>query len=127
MKFFGDENLERLVIEALRAIGHDVATIPEEAVGLLDRDVLGRSTDERRVLVTNDKDFAELAFLQRAATTGIIIRMPRSSSRDKARRVIEVIAAYGDRLETSRLVWRRKRAETAYASPLMSVVTTLPM
>ncbi|HVT61825.1 MAG TPA: DUF5615 family PIN-like protein [Thermoanaerobaculia bacterium] len=99
MKFLADENLERPVIEALRGAGHDVATIPAEAAGIRDRDVLARSVEEHRILVTNDKDFAELAFLKRSATVGIIlIRQSRSSSREKASRILEVVAAHGHRL-----------------------------
>ena len=61
--------------------------------------MLARSVEERRILVTNDKDFAELAFLQRSASAGIVlIRLPRSSSKAKASRVLAVIAAQADRL-----------------------------
>jgi predicted nuclease of predicted toxin-antitoxin system len=105
MKFLADENLERLVIEALRAAGHDVATLPAAAAGLRDRDVLARSVEEVRILLTNDKDFAELAFLKRLATVGIVlIRMPRSASREKASRVTEVVEAHGHRLASAMTV-----------------------
>ena len=60
MKFLADENLERSVVEALRLAGHDVASVPAEA-RLRDREVLATSVEERRILVTNDKDFAELS------------------------------------------------------------------
>jgi predicted nuclease of predicted toxin-antitoxin system len=88
MKFLADENVEGLVVKALQEAGHDVATIAAEFAGIRDRDVLARSVQERRILLTNDKDFAELAFFKRAVATGIIlIRLPRSSSRDKASRM----------------------------------------
>jgi predicted nuclease of predicted toxin-antitoxin system len=99
MKFLADENLETSVMEALRLAGHDVATIPGEA-GIRDNEVLTRSVLENRVLLTNDKDFAELAFLQRSASVGIVlIRLPRYRSKEKASRVAEVVETHGSRLE----------------------------
>jgi predicted nuclease of predicted toxin-antitoxin system len=99
MKFFADENVESLVVEALQAAGHDVATVPAEIAGIRDGDVLARSVMEQRILLTNDKDFAELAFLQRSAATGIILmRLPRSSSRDKADRLLEMVRTHANRL-----------------------------
>jgi predicted nuclease of predicted toxin-antitoxin system len=99
MKFLADENLEASVVEALRRAGHDVATVPASA-GIGDREVLALSVGEHRLLLTNDKDFAELAFLQRSASVGIVlIRLPRCGSAEKASRVADVVMAHGDRLE----------------------------
>src|SRR5579863_2059499 len=98
MKFLADENLEASVVEALCRVGHDVATVPAQA-GIRDSAVLARSVGERRILLTNDKDFAELAFLQRTASVGIVlIRLPRCGSEAKATRVEEEVGARGDRL-----------------------------
>lgn len=99
MRFLADENVEGTVIDALRAGGHDVAVIADEMAGVKDRAVLTRSVAEGRILVTNDKDFAELAFLQRSAATGIVlIRLPDAGSREKALRVAAAVADLSDRL-----------------------------
>ncbi len=99
MRFLADENVEGLLINTLRTEGHDVAQIGRDSAGLGDHDVLARATQEQRILLTNDKDFAELAFLQRSAATGIIlIRLPRSTSLEKTSRVLGVIADHADRL-----------------------------
>lgn len=99
MRFLADENVEGTVIAALRACGHDVAVIADEMAGVKDRAVLIRSVAEGRILVTNDKDFAELAFLQRSAATGILlIRLPDAGSREKALRVAAAVADLSDRL-----------------------------
>jgi hypothetical protein len=51
------------------------------------------------VLLTNDKDFAVLAFLQRASSIGIVLlRMPKLSSAVKGERVSQVIAELGGQL-----------------------------
>ena len=92
MKLFADENLEQEVIEVLRRHGHDVATLAPGRTGADDPEVLAVATSENRIFVTNDKDFAELAFLQRQLTAGIVlVRLPRFGSDAKARRVAEVI------------------------------------
>jgi predicted nuclease of predicted toxin-antitoxin system len=98
MNFLADENVEASLVEVLRRAGHDVATVPVQA-GIRDREVLARSVEEHRILITNDKDFAELAFLQRSASVGIVlIRLPRCGSEEKASRVAEELKASGDRL-----------------------------
>lgn len=100
MRFLADENLELSVVRALRGKGHDVATVPEQDAGTIDRELLGRALDEQRILLTNDKDFAELAFLQGRAASGIVmLRLARLSSREKASRVLEVVNAHGERLD----------------------------
>ncbi len=48
-------------IAAMRAAGHDVLWIAEDAPSIADLDVLGRAFGDARVLVTSDKDFGELA------------------------------------------------------------------
>ena len=99
MKLFADENLEKEVVEILRRHGHDVATLSPGSTGADDPEVLAVATSEHRVFVTNDKDFAELAFLQRQLTEGIVlVRLPRSHSDAKARRVAEVIDDQAEKL-----------------------------
>ncbi len=99
MRFLADESVEGPVVAALRRAGHAVAAVAEDEPGTRDERVLARARQERRVLLTNDKDFAELAFLQRRAATGIVlIRMPRSRSSRKARRLLELVEQLGTSL-----------------------------
>lgn len=98
MKFLADENLERSIVERLREDGHDIATASDRA-GAPDPEVLSRALAEDRVLLTNDKDFAELTFLQQKAASGIVlIRLPRLRGPEKAARVLEVVGSQGERL-----------------------------
>jgi len=62
MRFLADENVPGPVVRALRSLGHDVAYARESMRGAVDRDVLDAARRERRVLVTCDKDFGQLAF-----------------------------------------------------------------
>ena len=62
MRLLANENIPSLAIAALRASGQDVAWIIEDSPGIGDRGVLERALRESRVLLTQDKDFGELAF-----------------------------------------------------------------
>ncbi len=99
MKFLADESIERRVLVALRQEGYDASAIEEDSPGVDDEKVLGEAESQRRVLLTNDKDFAELAFLQRKAKRGIVLlRLGRFRSARKAARLLEVVRQEGNRL-----------------------------
>jgi predicted nuclease of predicted toxin-antitoxin system len=61
MRFLADENFPGDAVTSLRSVGHDVVWIRTEAPGTTDQDVLARSLEDARVLLTFDKDFGELA------------------------------------------------------------------
>jgi predicted nuclease of predicted toxin-antitoxin system len=69
-----NENVCGAVIKELRQKGHDVLSVKESMQGATDRLVLQRAQSENRVVVTHDKDFAELAFRARLkAGCGIVL------------------------------------------------------
>jgi predicted nuclease of predicted toxin-antitoxin system len=99
MRFLADHNLEGPVFVRLRREGYDVMAVAELDRRLPDPEVLESSEREERILLTNDKDFAELAFLQRKATVGIVLlRLPEATSQQKAIRLLEVVRSEGERL-----------------------------
>ncbi|HWW60416.1 MAG TPA: DUF5615 family PIN-like protein [Thermoanaerobaculia bacterium] len=59
-------------VQALRAAGHDVVWVDEWERDPGDAAILSACADERRVLVTLDKDFGELAIKHRLPHSGII-------------------------------------------------------
>src|SRR4051794_8542518 len=80
-KFLADENMPADAVIAARGAGHDVAWVKEIAAGADDDTVLSASVAQRRVLVTFDKDFGEMAFRRgKAAAPGIILMRPRLRS-----------------------------------------------
>jgi len=96
MRFLADENLELPIIRALRDKGHTVVLVES---GTSDEEVLRRALEEKCILLTNDKDFADLTFLQQRASAGIILlRLARLRSPDKAREVVSAVDDLGDRL-----------------------------
>ena len=98
MRILANENFPLDAVEALRANGHDVAWIREDARGSLDEQVLARAQSEERVLVTFDKDFGELAFRSKlpAASGVILFRISAPSSRHVASAVVQALASRAD-------------------------------
>jgi Domain of unknown function (DUF5615) len=61
MRFLANENFPGTAVTALIAAGHDVVWVRNAAPGMSDPDVLAWATRDKRVLLTFDKDFGELA------------------------------------------------------------------
>jgi predicted nuclease of predicted toxin-antitoxin system len=69
-----NENMPASVVQALRERNHDVLAVKESMRGEEDRIILARAQAEARLVVTQDKDFGELAFRSRLpAQCGIIL------------------------------------------------------
>ena len=74
MRFLADENFPRPALEALRDAGLDVVWIADSHSGATDIEVLELCMAQRRVLLTFDKDFGELAFVKGLpAECGIVL------------------------------------------------------
>ena len=78
MRFLADENVPGDAVAQLEAAGHDIVSLRTVAPGSKDEDVLALAVREKRIILTFDKDFGELAW--RAGlpmSTGIVlIRLP---------------------------------------------------
>ena len=62
MRMIANENIAGAVVRELRQRGHDVLSVRESMRGADDLSVLRRAGNERRLIITHDKDFGELAF-----------------------------------------------------------------
>jgi predicted nuclease of predicted toxin-antitoxin system len=98
MRFLASENIPLDAVEALRQAGHHVGWVRTDAPGSTDRQVIALAVAEGRVLLTLDKDFAELAFRARLpAPCGIVLfRIPQISSTQVAAAVSRAIAMRDD-------------------------------
>lgn len=91
MRILADENFPGEAVAALRARGHDVAWIHEEAPGAEDASVVERARREARLIITFDKDFGELVFHAGLGNaSGIVLFRIASSS---GRAVSEIAVA----------------------------------
>ena len=74
MRMIANENIPGTVIRNLRQQGHDVLSVRESMQGVDDRSILRRAETEQRLIVTQDKDFGELAFrFGLPASCGIVL------------------------------------------------------
>ena len=73
MRFLVDECLPRQIVEHLRHAGHDVIWASEVCPSADDKTVLARATAEKRILMTEDRDFGELTIRFKLPAIGIII------------------------------------------------------
>ncbi len=98
MRVLANENVAGTVIRELRCRGHDVLSVKESMRGADDEAVLTCARDERRLLVTHDKDFGELAFRWGLpADSGIILfRLAGTDPDQDNRRVIDAIESRTD-------------------------------
>jgi len=60
LRFLADECCDTGLVASLREDGHDVSYVLEGKAGLSDDEVLLEAYNEGRILLTEDKDFAEL-------------------------------------------------------------------
>jgi predicted nuclease of predicted toxin-antitoxin system len=73
MTFLADEGVDRQIVERLRRDGYEVSYAAEMSPGIADEIVLSESRNSTSVLITADKDFGELVFRQRLASTGVLL------------------------------------------------------
>jgi predicted nuclease of predicted toxin-antitoxin system len=98
MRLLLDENMPGTVIADLRNRGHDVLSVKESMRGMDDPDILAQAQAESRVVVTQDKDFGELAFrIGLPATCGVILlRLAGDDPDMDNRRMVAVVESRTD-------------------------------
>lgn len=87
------------MVASLRSLGHDILYVAEMAAGLNDADVLALAAREKRVLLTEDKDFGDLIFRRKQTVPGLVLI--RIASEEAALKIVRLAAAvehYGDEL-----------------------------
>lgn len=74
MKFLLDESADFPLASYLQEASHDVTAIAHDYPHVLkDEEVLKIAVKEKRVLITNDRDFGELIFRQKLRHSGVIL------------------------------------------------------
>ncbi len=83
MKFLTDENIATSVVHALRNAEFDVKDIKEEKLqGTTDKEILDLALREKRVIITHDKDYAELVIVSKKESEGVILIKLKNQSAD---------------------------------------------
>lgn len=72
MRFLADENCDFAIVRALRSATHDVLAISEFQQRSIDQQLMEFAFTENRILLTEDKDFGWLAFVQHVNNPGVL-------------------------------------------------------
>lgn len=94
MKVLLDSCVAGTVADDLRGLGHDVNWTGSWKADPGDREILAFAQNERRVLVTLDKDFGEFAVLEGSPHAGIVrlVDLPISTQAARCHAVLEAHA-----------------------------------
>ena len=110
MRFLADECLDGRLLARLQAEGLDVASVRDLCRGASDREVLALARHERRVLLTEDKDFGELALRAEADATGVVLFRDLGASIDESWTALQsLLTRHPDGLDRSFVVIRGRR------------------
>ena len=104
MKFLLDAcAASRALQEALTTLGHDVRSARGEYARASDEALLALAYEERRVLVTEDKDFGELIFLRRLPHP-CIVRLVELRVAEQVDGMRDLIERHSDALRAGAIV-----------------------
>ena len=73
MRFLADESCDHAIVRALRDAGHDVGAVTESYAQAPDSEVVDLAVSDARVLLTEDKDFGQLAFAHGIPSFGVVL------------------------------------------------------
>ena len=96
MRFLTDQDLYQVAVTWLRGAGHDVATARDCGLQRApDRQLLEHARATGRIMVTRDKDFGALVFLQARLSVGVILlRMSPESVHDTHEELHRLLSAH---------------------------------
>jgi len=99
LRFLADESCDFAIVRALRAEGYDVLAVSEIMRRSDDRELIELASCEKRILLTEDKDFGWLVFVSHADSAGVIlIRFPGNARRILVQTVKQLVHEQGKRL-----------------------------
>jgi len=99
MRFLADESCDFSVVRALRTARHDVGAVAEVAPGAPDEIVIDLALRDKRILLTEDKDFGQLVYAAGKTSVGVIlIRFPASARAALPQAILDLIKAQKEQL-----------------------------
>lgn len=74
MRFLADQDVYQTTIDLVRGTGHEVLTAKEAGLHRAsDEELLRAALEDKRILLTRDKDFGALVFVAVRRTSGVIL------------------------------------------------------
>jgi predicted nuclease of predicted toxin-antitoxin system len=92
LRLLADENVPRAAVQALVGSGLDIVSVAEVLPSVADEDVLAFAKRNGQILISFDKDFGRLVFLERLPSDGVVfLRVPTRSPEYVTRVLAELI------------------------------------
>jgi predicted nuclease of predicted toxin-antitoxin system len=105
MRLIADESCDFTIVRGLRAAKHDVLSIAETSAGAGDQHVIETASRERRLLITEDKDFGQLVFAAARDNSGVIlVRYPVTARSGLMSAVLALLSQQRESLYSSFVV-----------------------
>ena len=83
----------------MRKLGYDIISIAEESPSIRDEEILTNAYLTERIILTNDKDFGDLIFLNKLQHKGVILfRLKSENVKDKIKAIDSLLKHYQDKL-----------------------------
>lgn len=102
MNLVADESVDFGIISRLRLMGIEVVSISEDSSGIKDSEVLKIATENQCLLITEDKDFGELAYRLKLVHSGILlIRLSDIARKERITIVAEAIETHFEKLQNN--------------------------
>lgn len=103
MKLLADVNVDKAIVRALRADGHDVVWVTEDRMRRRASDdlLLLHAYRDGQVVITNDKDFTRYVLIDLMPAHGVVLSrmaLPGASRAEVVRRVLDAFRACQSRL-----------------------------
>ena len=93
MRFLADECVDERIVHRLRAAGYDVVSARAQLRGADDAAILNAARADRRILITEDKDFGELLVRHGRSVTGVILVRKRRAEIDEILAAVDAALA----------------------------------
>lgn len=110
MKFIADESVEFRFVSELRKQEYDIVSVSEEYSGIIDSEVLTMAFNQKRILITNEKDFGDLVYRLKLPHKGIILfRLAEETYLSKLLKFKQIINKHKSKLPDSFTVVTSKK------------------
>ena len=98
------------LVSFLREEGHDVVSVKEIDPRADDVSILSLAVDEKRIVVTMDKDFGELVYKSGLPHRGVILlRLEEHDRKAKVKIMSQILERHGEKLEGHFCVYQNGR------------------
>lgn len=84
MKLLANARISRVMLAHLESLGHDCLHVEMLSPGLSDETIVQLAMEQKRVILTADKDFGELVFRRHLPAIGVVlVRLRAASERER--------------------------------------------